>query len=75
MVYLAGCCGNYHFKWLVKVGASIYQTPDLKKILAGGGGGSGQPKKTLDTPLLTLSNLDQWPRGPVDLRSYWPEGQ
>ena len=30
------------FKWLVKVGASIYQTPDLKKILAGGV--SGQPK-------------------------------
>ena len=26
------------FKWLVKVSASIYQTPDLKKILAGGGG-------------------------------------
>ena len=24
---------------------------------------------------LTLSNLDHWPRGPVDLRSYWPEGQ
>ena len=31
------------FKWLVKVGASIYQTPDLKKMLAGGGV-SGQPK-------------------------------
>ena len=30
------------FKWLVKVGASIYQTPDLKKVLAGGV--SGQPK-------------------------------
>ena len=25
------------FKWLVKVGASIYQTPDLKKNLGWGG--------------------------------------
>ena len=24
---------------------------------------------------LTLSNLDHWPRGPVDLRSHWPRGQ
>ena len=31
----------------MKVGASIYQPPDFKKILAGGV--SGQPKNTLDT--------------------------
>ena len=37
------------FKWLVKVGASIYQTPDLKKILAGGG--FRATTKNLDTPL------------------------
>ena len=35
------------FKWLVKVGASIYQTPDLKKKLGlGGGGFPGNQKKT-----------------------------
>ena len=35
------------FKWLVKVGASIYQTPDLKKKswLGGGGGGFRATKK------------------------------
>ena len=32
-------------------------------------------KKVMFLQALTLSNLDHWPRGPVDLRSYWPEGQ
>ena len=33
------------FKWLVKVGASIYQTPDLKKNLGWGGGFRATKKK------------------------------
>ena len=32
-------------------------------------------EKGVHPQALTLSNLDHWPRGPVDLRSYWPEGQ
>ena len=33
-------------KWLVKVGASNGVTSLIKKIMAGGGGVSGQPEKT-----------------------------
>ena len=32
-------------------------------------------KQKTYTQALTLSNLDHWPRGPVDLRSDWPRGQ
>ena len=37
--------------------------------------GSLKEIRTCHRQALTLSNLDHWPRGPVDLRSYWPEGQ
>ena len=44
----------------MKVGASIYQTPDLKKNL-GWGGFPGNQKKTLDTPLVSAIRCAQLP--------------
>ena len=41
---LRGVSKTRKFKWLVKVGASIYQTPDFKKNLGWGEGFPGNKK-------------------------------
>ena len=47
------------FKWLVKVGASIYQTPDLKKILAGGGPGSEKKPGYATDGIIVVFDMDK----------------
>ena len=42
----------------------------LLVVLRGGRWGSNSLEKKR-YQALTLSNLDHWPRGPVDLRGYW----
>ena len=55
-------------KWLVKVGASIYQTPDLKQNL--GWGGFRVTKKNLDTLLQTAGRTCPIVSGDVSKCSY-----
>ncbi len=54
-----------------------FPLPRVEDILAKMAGGKRFSKIDLKNSYqaLTLSNLDHWLRGPVDLRSYWSEGQ